>query len=642
MSLLRRMMCTGVALALVASACSGGSSEPDQAGPTPEPTPAFRTMAETGAAFVAAWEANSWDDMAELVFDPGAGPGDQHAQVWRDLQVVSTTLVAGPIEEDLPRARLPVTVRVELAELGIWEYETVVGLVEVGPQWYVEWAPATVHPGLVDNRRLERRRVWPQRATIQAWDGAPLRAERPVVRIGLEPRRIEDRPALLDGLEALLGVDPAEIEAALDADGVQPDWFVPVTTLRAEEFPDVAEALEVLPGVVVRSELDRLAPTDEYAVHTLGTVGPVTAELLDELGDPYLATSVVGRSGLELVHERRLAGTPSGDVRLVDAAGDLVAVQTTFAGVDPQPVVTALDADAQAAAEAALASVELPAALVAIDIETGGVRALVSRPVEEFARALTGRYPPGSTFKTVTAAAFIESGGTASSAVDCPGEVIIGGLRFTNAGAAALGRVSLQQAYAASCNTAFVALADDIGEAALVEAAALFGFGASYSVGLDAAAGSLPPAVDDAELAASAIGQGRVTASPVHMASVAAAVASGTWRSPLVVLDPAPSSTAEAAPLSEAVVADLRAMMRAVVTSGTGGAVAGAGGDISGKTGSAEFGGDDPPRTHAWFIGYREDLAFAVLVEGGGPGGSVAAPIAAAFLAELDARRAGT
>lgn len=640
MSLLRRMMRAGVVLALVAGACSGGSPGADEAGPTPEPTPEFRTMAETGAAFVAAWESNAWQDMAGLVFDPDAAPGAQHAGVWGELQVVSTTLTVAAIEEDLPRARLPVTVRVELAELGEWQYDTTIGLVEVGPQWYVEWAPSTIHPGLVDSRRLERRRVWPQRATIQAWDGAPLRAERPVVRIGLEPRRIEDRSSLLDGLEALLDVDAADIEAALDADGVQPDWFIPVVTLRAEEFPDVADALEILPGVVVRSELDRLAPTDDYAVHTLGTVGAITAELLDELGDPYVDTSVVGRSGLELVHERLLAGTPSGDVRLVDAAGQLVAVQETFPGVDPQPVITALDADAQAAAEAALSGIELPAALVAIDIETGGIRALVSRPVDEFARALTGRYPPGSTFKTVTAAAFIEAGGSATSGVDCPSEIFVGGLRFTNAAGSALGRVSLQQAYAASCNTAFVAVASEIDEQALFDAASAFGFETSYSVGLSVAGGSIPPPIDDAELAASAIGQGRVTASPVHMASVAAAVASGVWRSPQVVVEPAPVSIAEATPLSDAVVADLQSMMRAVVTSGTGGAAAGAGSDISGKTGSAEFGDDDPPQTHAWFIGYRDGLAFAVMVEGGGAGGGVAAPIAAAFLADLDARRA--
>ena len=77
-------------------------------------------------------------------------------------------------------------------------------------------------------------------------------------------------------------------------------------------------------------------------------------------------------------------------------------------------------------------------------------------------------------------------------------------------------------------------------------------------------------------------------------------------------------------------------MMRAVVTQGTGSAVANvAGGPVFGKTGTAEFGGEVPPRTHAWFVGYQGDLAFAVFVEDGGFGGSVAAPLAAQFLNEL-------
>ncbi len=594
-------------------------------------------MEETGTAFVAAWEANAWDDMAGLVFDPSADPGRAHAEVWAELRVLATEIDVDPIEPDLPRAQLPVTVTVDLEELGEWEYQTVVGLVEVGRQWFVEWSPATIHPGLVDQRRLERRRLWPQRGRIRAWDGTALRVERPVVRVGIEPQRIEDRSTLLDALESVLDLDPDVIGAALDADGVQPDWFLPVATLRAEAFPEVADALEALPGVVVRNELDRLAPTDDYAVHTLGTVGPITAELLAELGEPYDATRIVGRSGLELVHERRLAGSPSGDVRLVAPTGELVAVQATFPGADPQDVVTTLDADIQTAAELAMGDVTEPAALVAIDAATGGIRAVVSRPIDGFHRALGGAYPPGSTFKTVTAAAFIEAGGSAASTVDCPAEVFVTGQRFTNAGGSALGRVSLQSAYAASCNTAFVNVSTGLDEAELLAAASTFGFGAEYSVGLDTAGGSIPPSVDDAELAASSIGQGRVSASPVHMASVAAAVAGGAWRSPAVVLDPAPTASASTSLLDPELVADLQAMMRAVVTSGTGSAVAGAGSDASGKTGSAEFGNDDPPRTHAWFIGYRDGLAVAVLVEGGGSGGAVAAPIAARLFAELDA-----
>ena len=313
-----------------------------------------------------------------------------------------------------------------------------------------------------------------------------------------------------------------------------------------------------------------------------------------------------------------------------------------FPGDAPRDVTTTIDVQAQAAAEAALDPVTEPAALVALDAATGEVRALVSRPTDEFGRANAGAYPPGSTFKTITAAAYLAAGATPATTVSCPAQAVVEGLPFSNAGGLSLGSVSLQGAYAASCNTAFVNISTLVDATALRDVASLFGFGAEYSIGLTTAGGSLPPPIDDAEHAASSIGQGRVTASPLHMASVAAAVSDGTWRQPTLVIDPAVETTVSSSELTPSVVDSLRALMRSVVTNGTGSAAARAGGDIAGKTGSAEFGDDDPPETHAWFIGYRDDLAFAVLVEGGGAGGQVAAPIAADFLLGLDAQRAAS
>jgi cell division protein FtsI/penicillin-binding protein 2 len=118
------------------------------------------------------------------------------------------------------------------------------------------------------------------------------------------------------------------------------------------------------------------------------------------------------------------------------------------------------------------------------------------------------------------------------------------------------------------------------------------------------------------------------------MATVAAAVASGGWRPPRLLADnpQGPVST-----LDPGVDATLKDLTAEVVRSGTGTAAAVAGQQVAGKTGTAEFGGTDPNATHAWFIGYRGGLAFAVLVEGGGVGGRVAAPLAARFLAAAPA-----
>ena len=125
------------------------------------------------------------------------------------------------------------------------------------------------------------------------------------------------------------------------------------------------------------------------------------------------------------------------------------------------------------------------------------------------------------------------------------------------------------------------------------------------------------------------IGQDRIVASPLAMAGVAATVAAGRWHAPRLLAS-APRRSGPA--LGENEAATLRSLMRRVVQSGTGTALAGIPGEVGGKSGTAEYGSGDPPPTHAWFIAYRGDIAVAVLVEDGRAGGEVAAPIAARFL----------
>jgi cell division protein FtsI/penicillin-binding protein 2 len=183
---------------------------------------------------------------------------------------------------------------------------------------------------------------------------------------------------------------------------------------------------------------------------------------------------------------------------------------------------------------------------------------------------------------------------------------------------------------------------DKLGVDRLTQVAASFGFGSPLITGLPAARASFPKPADTTELAADSFGQGQVLASPLSMASVSGAIAAGTWRSPRLVSEADAAQAADAggkapAPpraLEPSVVQALRTLMPAVVSEGTAAGIDFPSG-TAGKTGTAEYGSGDNPPTHAWFIGYRGDLAFAVLVEGGGTGAEAAAPLASAFLKGL-------
>jgi cell division protein FtsI/penicillin-binding protein 2 len=539
-------------------------------------------------------------------------------------QVTSAELIDGIVVATY-RAAL------DLGSAGTWPYEGALTVEQDGTAWVVPWSPAVVHPALEENDTLFLERRWPDRAAILGTTGITLVTDRAVKEIGVVPGLIEDQDALLEALEELAGIPPSTVLREIGRPAVQPDWYVPVGWLPLVDYLPVQSQLEAVPGLDLRDDTARLAPAGPFADHVLGTTGPVTAELLDRLGDPYRVGDVVGLSGMERDLERTLAGRPTFEVQRVNQFGRIVEILHTVEGVTPNPVRTTLSVDTQLAAEAALADVELPAALVAVDIDTGRVRAIASRPLDGFNRAVLGLYPPGSTSKVVTSYGLLTAGYRPASEVPCPGRVTIGGRDFTNAGERDRGDITLAEALAASCNTTFAALAADVlGPDGLTAAAADFGYGSVYELAIDTAVPRFPDPPEDADVAASAIGQGAVQVTPLHQASIAAAVAAGAWTAPTLLESADPG---DSRPLDPEALDLLARMMRLVVTDGTGTAADVAGEIVYGKTGSAEWSETEP--THAWFIGYWDGLGFAVVVEAGGAGGSVAAPIAAAFIEAL-------
>ncbi|HEX2315960.1 MAG TPA: penicillin-binding transpeptidase domain-containing protein [Thermomonospora sp.] len=374
----------------------------------------------------------------------------------------------------------------------------------------------------------------------------------------------------------------------------------------------------------------------------VGTVGKLTAKDAKTLGAPYREGDPAGVSGLQQQYERRLAGTPAQAVQVVDGDGDVVKTLRRFGGEDGEPLRTTIDPDAQRAASQALADVDRPASLVAIRPSTGEILAVANKP-GGYNRALMGRYPPGSTFKIITAAALVADGVSPSSTVACPATTNVGGREFRNSEYHDYGTLPFRDAFAHSCNTTFARMAvDRLGERRLAQVAHQFGFNAPIIGGLPAVRGAFPSTRDDTGLAAASFGQGEVLASPLNIAAVAAAAADGTWRSPRLVSAADASRALDAdgrrpeAPrrLEPRVHQALRSLMPAVVSEGTAAGVDFPSG-TAGKTGTAEFGSGARPPTHAWFAGYRGDVAFAVIVEGGGTGAEAAAPIAARFLRGL-------
>jgi cell division protein FtsI/penicillin-binding protein 2 len=437
---------------------------------------------------------------------------------------------------------------------------------------------------------------------------------------------------------AVAKANPAAVSAALTQAAAHPTQFVAVMTVPddANYAQNLRPALYDIPGTQFVRRTARQGLTPDLNAHIIGSVGPITAEQLKSLGQPYEATDLVGQTGLESAYERQLAGTPGGSVRVVDATTHTVATPISIPAQPGADVHTTLDPRVQLAAEGALNGVTQPAAIVAMKASTGEVLAAVSRPTATpFNRALAGQYPPGSTFKVITAADLLANGLNPDSPATCPPTISVGGRTFRNFEGEAQPSLPLRRAFAVSCNTAFIGLAAPLTPQSLVSTASQFGFGTDPKMGLAASSGRVPLPSTDLDKAATAIGQAQVQASPLEMCSVAAAVDAGTYHAPRLV-GGAPDDSVPPTPLNPTVVTGLRQMMGEVVSAGTGVPAAVPGKpQVSGKTGTAEFGSGNPPSTHAWFIGFQGDVAFAVLVEGGGVGGVVAAPVAAKFVAAL-------
>lgn len=475
---------------------------------------------------------------------------------------------------------------------------------------------------------------------------------------------------LLSGLVDL-GIYP-DLAAARDALGDVRRYptYLPVrlqSDLNIAMISRIEEDLAFLPGVYLKPEPVRRYPDGPLAAHLLGYLREIDAqELAEKKEDGYHAGDRTGRSGLERAFEDNLRGTEGGEQVEVDAHGRVIRTLQTVAPQAGAPLSLTIDLDIQRVAEEALHG--RPGAIIALDPATGDILAMTSAPAydlnlmsgrinrtllswlqgtsrPELNRVTSGLYPPGSVFKIITAATALEKG------VISPGDTfycdgVYHGIHcWKHTGHGAL---NLTEALAQSCNVAFMKIAERCDIIPLSDMATRFGLG--QPTGIDVVPeknGVVPNPIwahkvyhrrwELGETLQVGIGQSALEVTPLQCARLIAAIANGgKLVTPRVVSSIGTTAQPGDPPtLLELHAETLRRIiegLKAVTGEGTAKSM-----DpslhIAAKTGTAQNSqGDD----HSWFVGFAPveapKIAVAVLVEHGGHGGAVAAPIAEAII----------
>ena len=420
-----------------------------------------------------------------------------------------------------------------------WSYTTDVELTKVGDEWQAAWDRGLVEPSLRPGTVLDLTPIAGERGPITGNKGAALVTDRPVLRFGIDRTKVGAARSVRSARELarLLDIGAGDYAARAQASG--PKAFVEALVLREYDVSEaVSQRYHRIKGAVAIADRLPLAPSREFALPILGTVGEVTAEMIEKHPDKYRIGDRAGLSGLQARYDDQLRGTPGAVVEAIASDGD----ERELFRVDPlpgRPLELTLDERMQNAAEAALAGVGPASALVALRPSDGAILAAANGAGNNnYNIATYGQAAPGSTFKTVSSLALLRAGLTADTLVPCPSRVVVDGKPFENYDdypAGALGDIALRVAVANSCNTAFISQVGKLSAGDLAAAAASLGLGIDHDLGFPAYFGEVPPPESETEAAADLIGQGGILASPMAMATVMASIQAGKTVVPRLV-----------------------------------------------------------------------------------------------------------
>jgi Penicillin binding protein transpeptidase domain/NTF2-like N-terminal transpeptidase domain len=556
-------------------------------------TPRPDGPAPAAERFFAALATGDTAAAAELSDDPSNAREALNA-AWAGLQAshLDTQILGSKYTEDTGTVGYRYTWH--LPKNRTWTYDGQLKMARYEGRWQVRWATTGLHPRLGEHQTFALRADPPRRAAVNELGGTDVLAPGYLYHYTLDASRagaylITTARGVVDALRPFDDTlnDPQRLAEQASSSAKPLDLI----TLRTDDNNKVAPAIGNLPGVVITPQAE-LLPTDDRFAPAL--ISQVKRAVIDELD---------GQAGWRVV---------SVNQNNVDVA--------VLHEVEPSPapsISISLDRAVQNAAQHAVDGQGRQSMIVVIKPSSGEILAVAQNAAADAAGpiATTGLYPPGSTFKMITAGGVLERDmASPNTMLGCPGEIDIGHRTIPNYGGFDLGTVPMSRAFASSCNTTFAELASRMPPRGLTQAAARYGIGLDYQVdGISTVTGSVPPTVDLAERTEDGFGQGKVLASPFGMALAAATVAAGKTPLPRLIEGRPTTITGDTTPISGKMLDGLRPMMRLVVTNGTAKDIADCGA-VFGKTGEAEF----PGGSHSWFAGYRGDMAFAALIVGGG------------------------
>ncbi|MFD6673537.1 penicillin-binding transpeptidase domain-containing protein [Rhodococcus zopfii] len=578
----RHVLVRVVAASLVAVAVLGGlvACTPKPAGPEAAAQTFLTAFSEQDFAAAAGGTDRPGDAEAAL------------AEAWDGLQAESLT--AGTTGAQIHGDAATVTYSYEwhLPKDRIWQYTGTMQMGRSGDDWIVRWTRSNLHPQLGDRQTMHLRTKAAPRARVNEHSGGDVLVPGTVYSVAFDASASSDVLGAARALSAALsGFDKSLTAQSIAESATAASGALAVVRLVEDDYATVSDALGAIPGVTVVQQADLVATDRNFAPDLLGQIKKTVIDEVD--------------------------GVAGWSVVVTNQYGVDTGVLTETA---PQPAPSfsiSLDRPIQLAAQAAVDARVEQAMTVVIEASTGAVLAVAQNKAadRDGPVAIAGHYPPGSTFKIITSGAAISTGlATPDTMVPCPGRISIGERSVPNYNEFALGTVPMATAFARSCNTSFAKLASEMPADALTNAAAAFGIGPEYGVvGLPVFSGSVPPAENTVQRAEDGFGQGKVVVSPFAMALAAATVAAGHTPVPYLIQGRETTVDGDRPAITPEMVEALRGMMRLVITSGTADRIRDQG-EVYGKTGEAEVEGG----SHAWFVGYRGDLAFATLVVRGG------------------------